>query len=171
MRRSSGSGPVGGGRIHATGEPESHDRKSARGIASSCYKAPGLWCRVRAEAAALYTAGCSSAGASRFAVTILATDMDHYRITVKGPDGAETTPTRIRVWAAGCPGVTAGAAARPQGGTAGRPGRPDPGPARLHDCRTSAGGFAIGDVVSLTSCPGVAQPAIHEGQVRRPSRA
>src|SRR6478672_9897434 len=31
----------------------------------------------------------------------LAVDMDHHSITVKGPDGIETIPTRSRIWAAG----------------------------------------------------------------------
>ena len=32
----------------------------------------------------------------------LAVDMDHHSITIKGPDGIETIPTRSRIWAAAC---------------------------------------------------------------------
>jgi NADH:ubiquinone reductase (H+-translocating) len=93
----------------------------------------------------------------------LAVDMDHYSITVKGPDGVETLPTRTRIWAAG---VQASPLARLLAQKAGlevdRAGRIPVQP----DC-TLAGRpevFAIGDMVSLSKLPGVAQPAIQEGK-------
>jgi NADH:ubiquinone reductase (H+-translocating) len=93
----------------------------------------------------------------------LAVDMDHYSITVKGPDGVETLPTRTRIWAAG---VQASPLARLLAQKAGlevdRAGRIPVQP----DC-TLAGHpevFAIGDMVSLSKLPGVAQPAIQEGK-------
>src|SRR6478735_11053070 len=95
-------------------------------------------------------------------VNTLAIDMDHDSITVKGPDGVETIPTRTRIWAAG---VQASPLARLLAQKAGlevdRAGRI---PVQ-QDC-TIAGHpevFAIGDMVSLNKLPGVAQPAIQEG--------
>ena len=95
-------------------------------------------------------------------VNTLAVDMDHDSITVKGPDGVETIPTRTRIWAAG---VQASPLARLLAQKAGlevdRAGRIPVQP----DC-TIAGHpevFAIGDMVSLNKLPGVAQPAIQEG--------
>src|ERR671918_6076 len=93
----------------------------------------------------------------------LAVDMDHHSITVKGPNGLETIPTRTRIWAAG---VQASPLARLLAQKAGlevdRAGRIPVQP----DC-TVAGHpevFAIGDMVSLNTLPGVAQPAIQEGK-------
>ena len=95
-------------------------------------------------------------------VNTLAVDMDHHSITVKGPDGVQTIPTRTRIWAAG---VQASPLARLLAQKAGlevdRAGRIPVQP----DC-TIAGHpevFAIGDMVSLNKLPGVAQPAIQEG--------
>jgi NADH:quinone reductase (non-electrogenic) len=93
----------------------------------------------------------------------LAVDMDHYSVTVKGPDGVETIPARTRIWAAG---VQASPLARMLAQKAGlevdRAGRIPVEP----DC-TLAGHpevFSIGDMVSLNMLPGVAQPAIQEGK-------
>src|SRR3954464_2155077 len=93
----------------------------------------------------------------------LAVDMDHHSITIKGPDGVETIPTRSRIWAAG---VQATPLARLLGEKVGvavdragrRPVEPDcsvPGHPEI---------FAVGDMVSLNKLPGVAQPAMQEGK-------
>jgi NADH dehydrogenase len=93
----------------------------------------------------------------------LAVDMDHHSITVKGPDGLETIPTRTRIWAAG---VQASPLARLIAEKAGievdRAGRIPVQP----DCSVAGHPevFAIGDMVSLNKLPGVAQPAIQEGK-------
>ena len=95
-------------------------------------------------------------------VNTLAIDMDHDSITVKGPDGVETIPTRTRIWAAG---VQASPLARLLAQKAGlevdRAGRIPVQP----DCTIPGHPevFAIGDMVSLNKLPGVAQPAIQEG--------
>jgi NADH:ubiquinone reductase (H+-translocating) len=96
-------------------------------------------------------------------LSTLAVDMDHFSITVKGPDGLETIPTRTRIWAAG---VQASPLSRMLAQKAGlevdRPGRIPVQP----DC-TIAGHpeiFVIGDMASLNKLPGVAQPAIQEGK-------
>ena len=93
----------------------------------------------------------------------LAVDMDHFSITVKGPNGEETIPTRTRIWAAG---VQASPLARLLAEKAGvevdRAGRIPVEP----DCSVPGHPevFAIGDMVSLNKLPGVAQPAIQEGR-------
>jgi NADH dehydrogenase len=93
----------------------------------------------------------------------LAVDMDHHSITVKGPDGVETIPTRTRIWAAG---VQASPLARMLGEKAGievdRAGRLPVQP----DCSLAGHPeiFAVGDMVSLNKLPGVAQPAMQEGK-------
>jgi len=96
-------------------------------------------------------------------VNTLAVDMDHYSITIKGPDGVETIPTRTRIWAAG---VQASPLARLLAEKSGlevdRAGRIPVEP----DCSLAGHPevFAIGDMVSLNKLPGVAQPAIQEGK-------
>ncbi len=96
-------------------------------------------------------------------VNTLAVDMDHYSITIKGPDGVATIPTRTRIWAAG---VQASPLARLLAQKAGlevdRAGRITVEP----NCSIAGHPevFAIGDMVSLNKLPGVAQPAIQEGK-------
>jgi len=96
-------------------------------------------------------------------VNTLAVDMDHFSITVKGPDGIERIPTRTRIWAAG---VQASPLARLLAKKAGlevdRAGRIPVEP----DCSIAGHPevFALGDMVSLNKLPGVAQPAIQEGK-------
>jgi NADH:quinone reductase (non-electrogenic) len=93
----------------------------------------------------------------------LAVDMDHLSITVKGPEGLETIRARTRIWAAG---VKASPLARllaeRTGAETDRAGRVAVNP----DCTLPVHPevFAIGDMVSLNKLPGVAQPAIQEGQ-------
>jgi NADH dehydrogenase len=93
----------------------------------------------------------------------LAVDMDHHSITIKGPDGIETIPTRSRIWAAG---VQASPLARLLGERVGvavdRAGRLPVEP----DCSVPGHPeiFAVGDMVSLNKLPGVAQPALQEGK-------
>jgi NADH dehydrogenase len=89
----------------------------------------------------------------------LAVDMDHYSITVKGPDGLDTIRTRTRIWAAG---VQASPLAKMLAQKAGletdRAGRVPVNP----DCTLPGHPevFAIGDMVALDKLPGVAQPAL-----------
>jgi NADH dehydrogenase len=93
----------------------------------------------------------------------LATDMDDWSVTVKGPDGAETIRTRTRIWAAGVQASPLAAQLADHAGLetdrAGRiPVNPDctlPGHPEV---------FAVGDMVSLNKLPGVAQPAMQEGR-------
>jgi NADH dehydrogenase len=93
----------------------------------------------------------------------LAVDMDHESITVKGPDGLQTIRTRTRIWAAG---VQASPLAKMLAQKAGletdRAGRVPVNP----DCTLPGHPevFAIGDMVSLSKLPGVAQPAMQEGK-------
>jgi NADH dehydrogenase len=93
----------------------------------------------------------------------LAVDMDHYSITVKGPDGLDTIRTRTRIWAAG---VQASPLAKMLAQKAGletdRAGRVPVNP----DCTLPGHPevFAIGDMVALDKLPGVAQPALQEGK-------
>jgi NADH:ubiquinone reductase (H+-translocating) len=93
----------------------------------------------------------------------LAVDMDHHSVTTKGPDGVETIPARTRIWAAGVQASPLASMLAHKGGLAvDRAGRIPVQP----DC-TLAGHpevFAIGDMVSLGTLPGVAQPAIQEGK-------
>jgi NADH dehydrogenase len=93
----------------------------------------------------------------------LAVDMDHHSVTTKGPDGVETIPARTRIWAAGVQASPlASMLAHKAGLAVDRAGRIPVQP----DC-TLAGHpevFAIGDMVSLGTLPGVAQPAIQEGK-------
>jgi NADH dehydrogenase len=93
----------------------------------------------------------------------LATDMDRTSITVKGPQGVETIPTRTRIWAAGVKASPlADLLARRTGAETDRTGRV----AVLPDCTLPGHPevFAIGDMVSLNNLPGVAQPAMQEGK-------
>ncbi len=93
----------------------------------------------------------------------LAVDMDNRSVTVQGPNGLETIRTRTRIWAAG---VQASPLARilaeQTGVETDRAGRIPVEP----DCTLPrhAEVFAIGDMVSLSGLPGVAQPAIQEGK-------
>jgi NADH:ubiquinone reductase (H+-translocating) len=93
----------------------------------------------------------------------LAVAMDHDSITVRGEGGEETMRARTRIWAAGVSasplaallaaraGLQTDRAGRlPVAGDCTVPGYPDV--------------FAIGDMVSLSGLPGVAQPAIQEGR-------
>src|SRR6476620_4450144 len=93
----------------------------------------------------------------------LATDMDHESITVKGPNGVETIRARTRIWAAGVQASPlAKMLAEKTGAETDRPGRVAVNP----DCSLPGHPdvFAIGDMVSLNSLPGVAQPAMQEGK-------
>jgi Pyridine nucleotide-disulphide oxidoreductase len=93
----------------------------------------------------------------------LAVDIDNRSVTVQGPNGLETIRTRTRIWAAGVQASPLARILAAQAGVetdrAGRiPVEPDctlPGHAEV---------FAIGDMVSLSGLPGVAQPAIQEGK-------
>jgi NADH dehydrogenase len=93
----------------------------------------------------------------------LAVAMDAESVTVKGPEGEETIRTRTRIWAAG---VQASPLARMLAERAGaetdRAGRIAVNP----DCTLPGHPevFAIGDMVSLSGLPGVAQPAMQEGK-------
>jgi NADH:ubiquinone reductase (H+-translocating) len=93
----------------------------------------------------------------------LATDMDHYSITVKGPAGVETIRTRTRIWAAGVQASPlAKLLADKTGAATDRPGRVTVNP----DCSLPGHPevFAIGDMANVNKLPGVAQPAIQEGR-------
>jgi NADH:ubiquinone reductase (H+-translocating) len=93
----------------------------------------------------------------------MATDMDSDGITLKTAAGVETIPARTKIWAAG---VQASPLARmlaeATGAQTDRAGRVVVRP----DCTLPGHPevFAIGDMVSLNKLPGVAQPAIQEGQ-------
>ena len=92
-----------------------------------------------------------------------ATDMDADSITVNSAAGLEKVRARTKIWAAG---VQASPLARmlaeATGAETDRAGRI----AVLPDCTLPGHPdvFAIGDMVSLNKLPGVAQPAIQEGQ-------
>src|SRR5215213_8472853 len=93
----------------------------------------------------------------------LATGMGERSVTIKGPDGEETIPTRTRFWAAGvAASPLAAMLARSTGAETDRAGRIVVNP----DCSLPGHPevFAIGDMVSLNKLPGVAQPAIQEGK-------
>jgi NADH dehydrogenase len=93
----------------------------------------------------------------------LATGMGERSVTIKGPDGEETIPTRTRIWAAGvAASPLAAMLARSTGAETDRAGRIVVNP----DCSLPGHPevFAIGDMVSLNKLPGVAQPAIQEGK-------
>jgi NADH:ubiquinone reductase (H+-translocating) len=93
----------------------------------------------------------------------LAVDMDHYSVTVKGPDGLETIRARTRIWAAGVQASPLATLLAKQAGVPpDRAGRVPVEP----DCSLAGHPevFAIGDMVSLNKLPGVAQPALQEGK-------
>jgi NADH dehydrogenase len=93
----------------------------------------------------------------------LATGMGERSVTIKGPDGEETIPTRTRIWAAGvAASPLAAMLARSTGAETDRAGRIVVNP----DCSLPGHPevFAIGDMVSLNKLPGVAQPAMQEGK-------
>jgi NADH:ubiquinone reductase (H+-translocating) len=93
----------------------------------------------------------------------LAVGMDDRSVTVKGPDGEETIPTRTRIWAAGvAASPLAAQLAEKTGAETDRAGRIAVNP----DCTLPGHPevFAIGDMVSLNKLPGVAQPAMQEGK-------
>ncbi len=92
----------------------------------------------------------------------LAIDMDHESITVKGPNGIETIRARTRIWAAGVQASPlAKMLADKTGAETDRAGRVSVNP----DCTLPGHPevFAIGDMVLLNKLPGVAQPAMQEG--------
>jgi NADH:ubiquinone reductase (H+-translocating) len=96
-------------------------------------------------------------------VNTFATDMDQESITVKGPNGEETIPTRTRIWAAGVKASPlAPMLAQKTGAETDRTGRI----AVLPDCSLPGHPevFVIGDMASLNGLPGVAQPAMQEGK-------
>ena len=93
----------------------------------------------------------------------LATGMDDDSVTFKGPDGEQTIRCRTRVWAAGvAASPLAKMLAEQTGAETDRAGRITVNP----DCTVPGHPevFAIGDMVSLNKLPGVAQPALQEGQ-------
>ena len=88
--------------------------------------------------------------------------MDDNSVTVKGPGGDRRIPARTKIWAAGVQASPLAAMlARATGADTDRAGRV----AVLPDCSLPGhpGVFAIGDMVRLNDLPGVAQPAIQEG--------
>ncbi len=95
-------------------------------------------------------------------VKSLAVGMDDVSVTLKDPGGEETLRARTRIWAAG---VQASPLARQlaeqTGAQTDRAGRLLVNP----DCTLPGHPevFAIGDMVSLNGLPGVAQPAIQQG--------
>jgi NADH:quinone reductase (non-electrogenic) len=93
----------------------------------------------------------------------LATGMDDNSVTFKAPDGEQTIRCRTRIWAAGvAASPLAGMLAEQTGAETDRAGRILVNP----DCTVPGHPevFAIGDMVSLNKLPGVAQPALQEGQ-------
>ena len=93
----------------------------------------------------------------------LAVGMDERSVTVRGPAGEETIPTRTRIWAAGvAASPLAAQLAEKTGAETDRAGRVAVNP----DCTLPGHPevFAIGDMVSLNKLPGVAQPAMQEGR-------
>jgi len=93
----------------------------------------------------------------------LAVGMDDRSVTIKGPNGEETIPTRTRIWAAGvAASPLATLLARSSGAETDRAGRIAVNP----DCSLPGHPevFAVGDMVSLNGLPGIAQPAMQEGK-------
>jgi NADH dehydrogenase len=93
----------------------------------------------------------------------LAVGMDDHSVTIKGPNGEETIPTRTRIWAAGvAASPLATLLARSSGAETDRAGRISVNP----DCSLPGHPevFAVGDMVSLNGLPGIAQPAMQEGK-------
>jgi NADH:ubiquinone reductase (H+-translocating) len=93
----------------------------------------------------------------------LAVDMNYESITVQGGSGGEIIRARTRIWAAGVrASPLAALLADKLGVQTDRAGRLPVGP----DCTLSGHPevFAIGDMVSLSGLPGVAQPAMQEGR-------
>jgi NADH:ubiquinone reductase (H+-translocating) len=96
-------------------------------------------------------------------VDTAATAMSDDSITVKGPEGVETIVARTKIWAAGVQASplakmladATGAQTDRAGRVAVRPDCTLPGHPEV---------FAIGDMVSLNGLPGVAQPAMQEGE-------
>jgi hypothetical protein len=90
------------------------------------------------------------------------TGLTYRDITVEGPDGAETIPCHVKVWAAG---VTASPLAKMLADTTGaetdRAGRIQV----LPDCTLPGHPevFAIGDMMALNNVPGVAEVAMQSG--------
>ena len=91
-------------------------------------------------------------------VNTLAVDMDHHSITVKGPDGVRDHSDADQDLGGRRTGLTTGPAARAEGRTGGRPGRPDPGPAGLHDRRASRRSSRSATWSRSTSCPASRSP-------------
>src|SRR3954449_10308052 len=93
----------------------------------------------------------------------LAVGMGDHSVTIKGPNGEETLPTRTRIWAAGvAASPLATLLARSSGAETDRAGRIAVNP----DCTLPGHPevFAVGDMVSLNGLPGIAQPAMQEGK-------
>jgi NADH:ubiquinone reductase (H+-translocating) len=96
-------------------------------------------------------------------VDSMATDMDADSITVKETGDEQRIDTKTKIWAAGVQASPlAKLLADATGADTDRAGRV----AVLPDCTLPDHPevFAIGDMVSLTDLPGVAQPAIQEGK-------
>ena len=92
----------------------------------------------------------------------LAVAMDHESLTYKDSDGLHTIRGRTRIWAAGvAASPLAKLIAQKAGVETDRAGRIPVQP----DCTVPGHPevFAIGDMVSLNKLPGVAQPALQEG--------
>ena len=110
-----------------------------------------------------YTQKCLEDMNVEIRLNTLAVDMDHYSITVKGPNGIETIRARTRMWAAGVQASPlAKLLASKTGAELDRAGRVSVNP----DCSLPGRPevYAIGDMASLNKLPGVAQPAIQEGK-------
>jgi NADH dehydrogenase len=89
--------------------------------------------------------------------------MDEETITIKGPRGEDRIPARTKIWAAGVrASPMAKLLADATGADLDRAGRVSVRP----DCTLPGHPevFAIGDMAALNKLPGVAQPAIQEGQ-------
>jgi NADH dehydrogenase len=92
----------------------------------------------------------------------LVTGMTHSDITVKGPNGEETMPCHVKVWAAGVTASPLAAMlAEATGAETDRAGRIEV----LPDCSLPGHPevFAIGDMMALNKLPGVAEVAMQSG--------
>jgi NADH dehydrogenase len=90
------------------------------------------------------------------------TGMTYRDVTVEGPDGAETIPCHVKVWAAGVTASPLAAMlAEATGAETDRAGRV----AVLPDCSLPGRPevFAIGDMMALNNLPGVAEVAMQSG--------
>jgi NADH dehydrogenase len=90
------------------------------------------------------------------------TGMTYRDVTVEGPDGAETIPCHVKVWAAGVTASPLAAILADQtGAKTDRAGRLEV----LPDCSLPGHPevFAIGDMMALEDLPGVAEVAMQSG--------